>query len=490
MHADQTNPTPDQGQAVSELKRKAVRGVASFFFRTLVLQGIGFASAVLLSAYLNPEDFGVFGIVTQLTGLLIFFSDIGVAAALVQAKDTPSLTDYRTAFTLQQLLAWLIVGVSVFLVLFGLIEPKVGSAGVWVFLALAISFPLAALKTIPSILLERELRFDKLITPQIAEQLVFHITLIILAMNGLGVLSYAYAVIFRSIIGVIVMYGIKRWEVGLSWNKASLNKLLKFGFQFQLIDLLARIKDQLYFLVLGMYLPLKEFGYIQWAKNWSLYPYQLTVQNVMAITFPTFARLQDNPKLLQRAIEKSIYFIALSIFPVLIYMIVGVSPLIHLISKYEKWIPAITSFVLFTASIFGAALSSPITNALNALGKISWSVRLMTMWTVLTWVLTPICLKFMGYNGVSVAAILLASTSFIPILLIKKLVTLRVWDQLKTPTIASAGMIFFVAITYSSWSKSWINFVSFSVMSGIVYLVMFWLLGRNKFIAEIKSLKN
>jgi hypothetical protein len=75
--------------------------------------------------------------------------------------------------------------------------------------------------------------------------------------------------------------------------------MLGFGAKFQLNDFLARIKDQLYFLVLGQVLPLNQFGFIQWAKNWSMYPYNLTVQNVMAITFPTFSRLQKRKDLLK-----------------------------------------------------------------------------------------------------------------------------------------------------------------------------------------------
>ena len=42
-------------------------------------------------------------------------------------------------------------------------------------MSLAFSFPLATLKTISSIKLERKLSFDKLVMPQIFEQIVFHL---------------------------------------------------------------------------------------------------------------------------------------------------------------------------------------------------------------------------------------------------------------------------------------------------------------------------
>ena len=232
---------------INEIKKKSVSGVLSFFVRTAILQGIGLLSALLLSAFLAPEDFGVYGIVTQIIALLIFFSDVGLAASLIQKKTEPSEKDYRTAFTIQLLLALLIFSITYLIVQLGLVQTKIGPDGVWVLFALAISFPLATFKTIPSIILERKLDFNKLVLPQIFEQIVFNVLLIFLAWEGYGVMSYAYAIIARSVVGMIVMQIIQPWKPALMINKNSLKGLLGFGVKFQINDLLARIKDQLYF---------------------------------------------------------------------------------------------------------------------------------------------------------------------------------------------------------------------------------------------------
>ncbi|MBD3279188.1 MAG: hypothetical protein GF390_00570, partial [Candidatus Pacebacteria bacterium] len=67
---------------VQQIKKKSVSGVLSFFVRTAFLQGIGLASAFILSWFFVPEDFAVYGFVMQIIGLLIFFSDVGLAASL------------------------------------------------------------------------------------------------------------------------------------------------------------------------------------------------------------------------------------------------------------------------------------------------------------------------------------------------------------------------------------------------------------------------
>ncbi len=474
---------------VQEVKRKTVSGVISFFFRTALIQGIGLISALLLSAFLSPEDFGVYGFVTQLIGLLIFFSDIGLAASLVQMREEPSVTDYRTAFSLQQLLAWLIVLVTIGLIWIPGISNKIGHAGVWVLFSLALSFPLASLKTIPSIMLERRLDFNRLVLPQIFEQLIFNGILIVLAWRGMGVMSYTYAILARSIIGVIIMYGLQTWPIGIGINQTSLKSLLSFGVKFQLNDFLARIKDQLFFLALGFFLPLRDFGYMQWAKNWSMYPYNLTVQNVMAVTFPTFARLQHDVLLLKKAIEKSIFFISLSIFPVLVAMSVFIGPLTVVVEKYHKWQPSVPSFILFALSIGWAAISTPLVNSLNAIGKIDESLKLMILWTVLTWVLTPPLVWWLGFNGVAVSAFIISFTSIFPVLIVQKTVPIVLWPQVKVALIASAVMALVGWLGQPLWRQSFSWLLTGGVLTGLVYIGTAAATGWRQISSEIRSLK-
>ncbi len=477
------------GEEIEQIKKKSIKGVLSFFMRTLLLQGIGLSSAFVLSAFLSPEDFGIFGIVTQIIALLVFFSDIGLAASLIQKKTEPTEDDYKTAFTVQFILAWLIFFIVLIIIKMGFLEVKIGNQGVLVLLALAISFPLATFKTIPSIILERRLDFNKLILPQIFEQIVFHSILITMAWKGYGVASYFYAIIFRSIIGLIVIQFLEPWFPKIKIDRASLKGLLGFGLKFQLNDFLARIKDQLYFLALGAFLPLKDFGYMQWAKNWSMYPYNLTVQNVMSITFPTFSRLQAHKDLLKRAIEKSIYFIALFIFPILVGMSVFIYPLTELVDKYQKWQPAIFSFVLFSLSVSWSAISTPLINSLNAIGKINQTLKLMVMWTVLTWVLTPILVWKFAFNGVAIAAFLISFTSIFSVLMTKKYIAVEIMKNIWPQLVASLFMAGFGFLGIKVWSSSYLNFAMGGVSSFLVYALVFFVLSKDRFLEEVKSLR-
>lgn len=488
---DEQNVQEVLGEAdVQQIKKQSVSGAFSYIIRTFLIQGIGLVAAALLGAYFAPEDFAVYGFVTQIISLLTFFSDVGLAAALVQKKSEPTVHDYRTAFTVQQVLSWVIVGVVLLVIASGVVTAKTGSAGVWILLSLALSFPLASLKTIPSIILERKLAFSQLAIPQIVEQVVFQGILIFLALRGMGATSYAYAIAARAVVGVGVMYYLQRWEFGLAFDKTAFKALIGFGAKFQLNDLLAKIKDQLFTIVLGLWMSQREFGYMQWSKNWSMYPYNLTVQNIMAITFPTFSRLQGHPDLLKKAIEKTLFFISLAIFPILIGMCVFIWPITQVVPRYDKWEPAVLSFVFFALSIVGAAISSPITNTLNALGKINQSLQLMIMWTVLTWIVTPIMMYFFGFTGVAVAQFLITITSVLPIMILKKYIAFDVIEPLWRQAVAAGIMAAVGVAGLNIWSRSWSWLLLGMMAVGATYLVSIGLLGFNKLKFEISSLRS
>lgn len=473
-------------EEVSDIRKKSVSGAVSYFLRTILLQVLGIVSIIILSLYFEPEDFGVYGIVVQVIGLLTFVSDIGLAAALIQKKSEPTLTEYRTVFTVQQILSWIIVGLVLLILSTGFIQEKTGSAGVWILIALGISFPLASLKTISSIRLERKLAFSTVVIPQIVEQILFHAILIVLAWRGFGAIAYAYAISVRSIIGTLVMFGLEPWKLGFALDKPALKELLGYGIKFQANDFLARIKDNLFFLALGIFLPLDQFGYIQWAKTWSMYPYNLTVQNIMAITFPTFSRLQQNKKDLARAIESSLFFVSLIIFPILVGMSVFILPLTTVFDQFAKWQPSIPSFVLFTLGIGWAAISTPLTNTLNAIGHINTSLKLMIFWTVLTWIVTPITVILFGFNGVALASFIIACTSFIPILLVQRLVPFQAFISVRPQLIAATGMGLLGAATYQFWMTDLVYLVGGMIAIGASYLLIFAALGWKQFRTELQ----
>lgn len=419
------------------IKRRSIAGVVALTARTFILQVIAFGATFLLTLFLTPETFGIFYVVSAIISFLGYFSDIGLAAALVQKKEEVTREDLATTFMIQQLLVITLVALS--LIFSGPIAGfyRLDIAGLWLFRALAVSFFLSSLKTIPSVLLERRLAFDRLVIPQIVETLGFYGVAVYLAWKGGGIMSFTWAVLVRGVLGLVTMYMIEPWVPSLVFSRHSAKKLMSFGIPFQMNSFLALLKDDLLTVFLGKVLPFSQVGYIGWAKKWAEVPLRLIMDSVVRVTFPTYARLQHDRALLVKAIDKTLFGLAGAILPISSGLLFFVHPMVELIPKYSKWEPALVSFYLFVFSSALAALSTPLMNALNAVGNIRTTLKFMVGWTVSTWVLTVLLLRFFGYNGVAMALLLVAGSLYFVIRTTKRFVDFSFLENVRWPVVSS-----------------------------------------------------
>lgn len=447
----------DEVISISSIRTRALAGIVALTSRTFILQVIAFGATFLLTIFLSPAVFGIFYVVSAMVAFLGYFSDIGLAAALIQKKETLTRQDLVTTFTIQQIL----VGIAVILALassrfigrwYGLDEP-----GMWLYRILAIAFFLSSLKTIPSILLERELAFSRLVVPQILETVGFYLTAVILAWQGLGVASFTWAVGVRAVVGLVAMYVVAPWMPGLGISMSVARRLLRFGIPFQMNSFLALVKDDLLTVYLGRVLPLAQVGYIGWAKKWAEVPLRLIMDSIVRVTFPAFSRLQHDTGRLRAGIEHTLFGLSVTIMPITVAMIVGIGPLMSLIPRYGKWEPALLSFYLFAIASVVASLSTPLTNALNALGHIRTTLKLMILWTTLTWMLTLILLPAFGFNGVAIALLAITSTVAFVVVFLKRVVPFSFLRMVRTPLVGAFGqyVVAMAIVARSGGSAAW-----------------------------------
>lgn len=435
----------------SEIKKRSISGVLALISRTFIVQIISFVATLLLTYYLDPQTYGIFYLVSSVVNFLAYFSDIGLAAALVQKHEKITPQDLATTFTLQQILVLLA------LVALYLISPFLqkyygfNTEGVYLMYAMGISFLMSSLKTIPSIMLERDIQFNKLILPSVLETLVFNIVAVYFAYNGAGVRTFTYAVLARGLTGLVAMYFVYPWKPKLGIYKDSLKSLLKFGLPYQANTILAIIKDDGMTIILSKIIGTTGLGYIGWASKWAGLPLRVVMDNLSKVSFPTFARLQNDSEKLSRAVEISLKYMLLAIFPILISMSLIAQPLAIQIPKYQKWIPALVPLYFYIYNAGWASISTSLTNLLNATGKIKSTFKLMLFWTGLTWLLMPFLATKYGYLGVAYATGIIATSSIITIIMAKKIIPFSIVKIIKTPLISSLVMGIFL---YSTVTKT------------------------------------
>jgi len=72
---------------IATVTKRSIHGVLALVSRTFFIQLVSFVTNFLLTIFLSPSIFGVFFVVSAAINFLGYFSDIGLAAALIQKKD-------------------------------------------------------------------------------------------------------------------------------------------------------------------------------------------------------------------------------------------------------------------------------------------------------------------------------------------------------------------------------------------------------------------
>ncbi|HVZ12401.1 MAG TPA: oligosaccharide flippase family protein [Patescibacteria group bacterium] len=429
------------------IARKSVKGVAALISRTFLIQLLSIFASFVLTIFLAPADYGVFFVVSSIIVFLTYFQDVGLAAALIQKKDSPSVEELRTTFTLQQILVAIVVIPTIVFSSQIAHFYHITNSGFILFEALIFSFIISSLRTIPTVIMERNLDYNRLVIPEIAENLVYNLALIIFAAKGFGVTTFTIAVIARSIVGFVATYYVQPWPIGFSFHFSSIKKLFSFGVPYQTNTILALFKDDLLTVYIGKVLPFAQVGYIGFAEKWAYMPLRLVMDNVIRIAFPSMSRLQHDKEAMKVAIEKSLFLISFFIFPIVV-AIVSFSPdLVSFIPKYEKWRPALIALSFYSLSTIFSSISTPLTNFLTAIGKVKITLYFMIFWTVATWIVTPFFIFKFGYNGVAAGSFLISFTSLFVFVISKRYLEFSFFRPVARQIIAAAVMYIFVMIT-------------------------------------------
>ena len=460
---------PNTEISIETVKEKSVRGVVVLTGRTFFLQILGAVAVGFLAAFLGAYEWGVFAILNAVINFLNYFSDIGLAAALIQKKENPTDTDLKTTFFVQELLVLIIIGIIVVLMPFFKMKFSLNQDSVILFYALAVSFLISSFKSIPSILLERKLEFVKLTFPQILEQVIYYVVLVIFALKGYGIKSFTIAVITRDVVGVIAIYIMQPWKPGIAFSRKTLKDLFKFGIPYQVNTLLAAFKDDGKDIVIGTILGPVGFGYLAFAIKFARYPLTFFMDTVTRVTFPAFSRLQDEKEHLENSVTRSIFFICFLVFPSLVGIVVLAPLIFKVIPQYAKWSPATYALLLISINFGFAAATTQLTNLLNAIGKIKITFYLMIMWTVLTWVMIPyLSLKY-GFNGAALGYSIVGASSIVAIFVTKKFVNFSITDSTLKPLVGATLMGVVLLILRNVLPSTFYSIGVLIIVGGLVY---------------------
>jgi len=471
----------------SLIRVRATRGVAFLFLRYAGIRLLGLAANIVLSRLLSPEAFGIYAITLFLLVLLSFVGDFGLSASLLQQRKAITLADVRTVFTAQQAL------VGSLLVILFILAPvlarsyHLGDAGVWFIRLMLIGGLFTSLKTAPTIILERQLRYGQLSIIEIVDFGLFQLTAVVLAVMGYGAWSFVFAVLLSKAVSTLLSYGLARWVPAVGFDRDRFLGLWRFGLPFQLSWLTFFLRDYMIPILGGLLVTTTQVGYLNWALALAGVPGQLA-QIVGRVTLPAFARYQDKPVALARAVEQSIRGLFIMAIP-LHLTIVALAPwLIHLVFS-DKWLPALPALYLLSIHWSGANLTSPLVSALNAMGHARLALALSAAWTACTILLAVVFLQRFGFLGIALAySVTMVGASMAAIVTAHRFLQLRLWRQVRAPlaaAILACGGCFIARLLLAPSLPALVLLI---LATGIAYVGILWLAEGRRLQSELHIL--
>ena len=469
------------------MHKRIITSVLSLFFQSGYSAFLGLIANLILTILLSPTIFGMYITVLSIISLLNYFSDIGLAASLIQKKDIID-DDIKTTFTVQQILIIMLVIIGYLSSSFIKEFYNLPAEGVYLLWGLLLAFFISSLKTIPSVFLERKIQFQKIVLVQIIENTVFYALTIILAVLNFGIMSFTYAVIARAIVGLIAMYSISFWLRTVGISTKSLKQLLSFGIPFQASSFLALFKDDLITLFLGKVLGFEGLGYIGWAKKWAESPIRIIMDNISRVLFPVISRIQSDKQKISKLIEKLLNYQTTLLAPTMIGLALLMEPLVNVIPRYNKWTPALPFFYMFCLSAFFSSYSTPFMNLFNALGKVKISFSFMLFWTVTTWLLTPLFIKLFGLYGFPLNQLILSLTFIAVVYIAKKQIDFKFLESVYKPLITTAIMGVITFFIINSTLPTFPLVILTVTFSALIYFIILKFLFSIDLIKEVKSI--
>ena len=479
-HHDISEPRPD----LRELGRTVVRGGLSLGARHLVALVVSIAAGIVLARTLDPATFGLYAIVAFVTRFFAHFSNVGLGAALIRSPRIDD-DDLATAFVLQQAL----VGTAVVLLS--------ATAGLWADLygitgaapmirTLAFGLWIGSWGTIPSLVLERAMRFETIAVADLASTFTYHALAVALALGGLGVWSFLLAALARSTVHAAALNLASPWRPRLAFRRDRARELLSFGLPFQMNKIVTLFKDNITPTLVAVAAGSAAVGYLNWAQSVAYLP--LTVMPILQrVTFPAYSRIQDDPAALRRALETSFRLLALGLYPVA-FLLMALAPEIVRFVYTEKWLPALPAFYLFSIATLWAIVSTPSISALHAVGRANVVLRLTVVWTIAGWGLSVPLVLVLGWTGFAVAMAIVSQMSILSVWEIRRLTPVRILPQIALPFACAAATGAAVRLGAAPLVEG-LGSLALAGFGGVVlYLALLAAFGGRRLLGELRPL--
>ncbi len=327
---------------------------------------VTFVVSIILARLLDPVVYGTIALVTVITTILNVFVDSGFCSALIQKKNPDSL-DYSTVFYFNILIA-----LALYAGMFFAAQPIANFYElpelVWIIRVLSLTLVFSAIKNCSKAYVAKNMQFKKYFFSTLGGTIAAAVVGITMAYKGFGVWALVAQYVTNAFIDAVILFIAVKWKPRFEFSFKRLGSLFSFGWKLLLSSLTEAVCDNLRQFIIGKKYSKEDLAYYNRGHSFPQIIGTNITASLLAVLFPTFSSIQDDPDKVKDTIRKSISISSYLVFPMMVGLAVVAEPMISLLLT-DKWLPCVPYLRMFCIFYALKCIDSTTGSVLKGTGK-------------------------------------------------------------------------------------------------------------------------
>ena len=342
-------------------------------------QLVSFIVSIVLARILNPEDYGTIALVTVFTAILQVFVDSGFGTALIQKKDADDL-DYSSVFYFNFAVC-LILYMGMFIAAPYIATFYGDTTLTSVIRVLSLTIVISGVKGIQQAYVSRNMLFKRFFFSTIGGTIFSAFLGVGMAYAGYGVWALVAQQLSNTMIDTLILWITVKWRPQNEFSWKRLQILFTFGWKLLVSSLLNTVYNNLQNLIIGKMYSSSDLAYYNQGDKFPKIIVTNINTSIDSVLLPTMSNEQDDrnriKSMTRRAIKTSTYVMA----PLMMGVAFCAESIVKIVLT-DKWLPCVPFLRLFCISYMFWPVHTANLNAIKAMGRSDWFLRIEIIITV------------------------------------------------------------------------------------------------------------
>lgn len=356
-----------------DLRTRAIKSTAWYAGTRVWTQLLSWAVTIVLARLLVPADYGLFGLALSVITFLEMFHEFGLGIVIVQRRD----------LTRQQLntIFWVVLGISFLTAAIAfLAAPAIarfyGEAGLTgIVRTLAAILLVNAFGLVSYNLLTKEIDFRRRSLGESAGVVAATATALSLAALGHGVWALVLGELARAVVRNGALVALCEWRPGLDCSWRGMRSVLDFGANVVGATFVQHSAALVNTAVLGRLIGMTGLGLFSVSGSLASNSFQkLSMVIINQLSFPVFAKVQDDSDRLRRYFLTVSRYTAVMALPLQIGLLLVAHDFVLLVLS-DKWMAVVPLLRIHCLGAMWMILTAPAGTAMNARGRAALMFR-------------------------------------------------------------------------------------------------------------------